>query len=363
MNHKQKVFNGLLVGYDAVDTPPEYSPSLSNVDTFTKGALKNIKGIEKYNSVNFGNPIVAIHQLNGHIFSLSGSKLYEGDPTPSWTTLGGFASPRGIYYDSASEFIYVVHGGDSGQITKTKIDGTDRIDYYEASGEGRLRYPCGIDYDPATEFIYVADYDNHRIVKTKIDGTGFVSLGSEGSGEGQFLNPSDVYYDPATEYLYIADRRNYRVVKTKIDGTGWTTYGSSGYGVGKFSGFLDGLYYDPVSEFIYVMAGFEGSTYNKELIKTKLDGSWTGWTTLGGFLASHCLHYDPASEFIYTTQGGDYAIIKTKIDGTGWVTYGTDGSGVGQFFHPYGIFYDSNTKEIYVTGNNNRIVKTNAGWA
>ena len=264
MNHKQKVFNGLLVGYDAVDTPPEYSPSLSNVDTFTKGALKNIKGIEKYNSVNFGNPIVAIHQLNGHIFSLSGSKLYEGDPTPSWTTLGGFASPRGIYYDSASEFIYVVHGGDSGQITKTKIDGTDRIDYYEASGEGRLRYPQGLHYDPASEFIYVADSGNDRIVKTKIDGSDFVSLGTEGIGDGQFYSPSGIYYDPATEFIYVVDYGD-RIVKTKIDGTGWTTYGSLGSGTGQFSSPY-GIYYDSNTKEIYVTDG------NDRIVKTN-----AGW--------------------------------------------------------------------------------------
>ena len=77
MPHKQKVFNGLLVGYDAVDTPPEYSPDCANVDTFTKGALKNITGIEKQHTTAFGSAIIAVHQLNGHEFCLSGSKLYK----------------------------------------------------------------------------------------------------------------------------------------------------------------------------------------------------------------------------------------------------------------------------------------------
>ena len=77
MAHKQKVFNGLLVGYDAVDTPPEYSPSLSNVDTFTKGALKNITGIEKQHTTAFGSAIIAVHQLNGHEFALEGTKLWR----------------------------------------------------------------------------------------------------------------------------------------------------------------------------------------------------------------------------------------------------------------------------------------------
>ena len=77
MAHKQKVFNGLLVGYDAVDTPPEYSPDCANVDTFTKGALKNIKGIEKQHTTAFGSAIIAVHQLNGHEFCLAGTKLYK----------------------------------------------------------------------------------------------------------------------------------------------------------------------------------------------------------------------------------------------------------------------------------------------
>jgi len=77
MAHKQKVFNGLLVKLDKVDMPPEYSPDCANADTFTKGALKNIKGIEKQHTTAFGSAIIAVHQLNGHEFCLSGSKLYK----------------------------------------------------------------------------------------------------------------------------------------------------------------------------------------------------------------------------------------------------------------------------------------------
>ena len=77
MAHKQKVFNGLLVKLDKVDMPPEYSPDLANTDTFTKGALKNIEGIEKQHTTAFGSAIIAVHQLNGHEFCLSGSKLYK----------------------------------------------------------------------------------------------------------------------------------------------------------------------------------------------------------------------------------------------------------------------------------------------
>ena len=77
MNHKQKVFNGLLVKLDPVDNPPNYSVDCANVDTFTKGALKNITGTVKQHTTAFGSSIIAVHQLNGEAFCLSGSKLYK----------------------------------------------------------------------------------------------------------------------------------------------------------------------------------------------------------------------------------------------------------------------------------------------
>ena len=77
MAHKQKVFNGLMVRFDKVDMKPEYSPDCANADTFTKGALKNITGIEKQHTTAFDSAIIAVHQLNGHEFCLSGSKLYK----------------------------------------------------------------------------------------------------------------------------------------------------------------------------------------------------------------------------------------------------------------------------------------------
>jgi len=77
MAHKQKVFNGLLVKLDKVDMPPEYSPDCANADTFTKGALKNITGIEKQHTTAFGSAIIAVHQLNGHEFALEGTKLWR----------------------------------------------------------------------------------------------------------------------------------------------------------------------------------------------------------------------------------------------------------------------------------------------
>ena len=77
MAHKQKIFSGLMVRFDKVDMKPTHSPDCANADTFTKGALKNIKGTEKQHTTAFGSSIIAVHQLNGHEFCLSGSKLYK----------------------------------------------------------------------------------------------------------------------------------------------------------------------------------------------------------------------------------------------------------------------------------------------
>jgi DNA-binding beta-propeller fold protein YncE len=103
--------------------------------------------------------------------------------------------------------------------------------------------PMGIAYDSANDYVYVADSGNNRIVKTKMDGTGWIAYGELGSTVGKFNNPSSIFYDTVGGYLYIADTGNTRIVKTKMDGTGWTTYGASGTGVGQFSS-PRGIYYD-----------------------------------------------------------------------------------------------------------------------
>ena len=66
-----------MVRFDKVDMKPTHTPDCANVDTFTKGALKNITGTEKQHTTAFDSSIIAVHQLNGHEFCLSGSKLYK----------------------------------------------------------------------------------------------------------------------------------------------------------------------------------------------------------------------------------------------------------------------------------------------
>ncbi len=271
----------------------------------------------------------------------------DGSAVADWTTygsrgigIGQFYEIKGIHYDPASGFIYVADCHND-RIVKTKIDGTGWTTL------GGFNKPIGIYYDSASGFIYVGNANSNNIVKTKIDGTGWTTLGG-------FSEPRGIYYDSASEFIYVIQA--HLIIKTKIDGTGWTTYGSQGSGVGQFS-YPSGIHYDPASGFIYV------ADYNNgRIVKTKIDG--TGWTTLGGFNKPRGIHYDPASGFIYVADYSNDHIVKTKIDGTGWTTYGSQGSGVGQFHSPFDIAYDPASGFIYVADYyyNDRIVKTDAGW-
>jgi len=62
------------------------------------------------------------------------------------------------------------------------------------SGKGQFNYPCGIHYDSGSDFIYVADWTNHRIVKTMLNGTGWTTYGTYGTGTGEFYYPCDIIY-------------------------------------------------------------------------------------------------------------------------------------------------------------------------
>ena len=158
-----KVFQALSVKDHPTIISDKKSPDLSNVRIDNPlGALSNMEGTEKYNSVGFGASIVAIHQLNGHIFSLSGSKLYEGYPTyasaPSanagadqskdtsdTVTLDGSASERAVSYlwtqtsgttvtlsdATAEKPTFTMPSGDvtfSLKVTNFRGDDTDTVD-------------------------------------------------------------------------------------------------------------------------------------------------------------------------------------------------------------------------------------------
>jgi hypothetical protein len=220
-----------------------------------------------------------------------------------------------------------------------------------------------LDHGP---FVFVADTYNHRIIKTRMDGTGWTSLGTKGSGVGQFDNPFGISYDSTTGFIYVADYWNHRIVKTKIDGSGWTTYGTVGNsGVGKFN-LPRGISYDSNTAYVYV-----AEWHNSRIIRTKMDG--TGWATLGTegngtleFYGPCGVSPDTNTGFIYVADTLNDRIVKTRMDGSGWTTYGTSGNGVGHFDIPWGISYDNNTGYIYIgDAQHSYIVKTKmdgSGW-
>ncbi|MDD3735220.1 MAG: hypothetical protein PHO31_01965, partial [Candidatus Pacebacteria bacterium] len=81
---------------------------------------------------------------------------------------------------------------------KAEIEMKFQLPYDLLGDRGKLQFssPSGIFYDSSSDFIYVADTSNNRIVKTKIDGTGWQTLGgpSSGSGQGQFYSPQGIFY-------------------------------------------------------------------------------------------------------------------------------------------------------------------------
>ena len=282
-------------------------------------------------------------------------------------SVGKFYYNRKIFYDSASAYYYISDYYNH-RIIKTKIDGTGwTVLGSFGNGIDQFYYPNGIYYDASTDFIYVADTSNNRIVRTKIDGTGWSTFGVGGStGIGKFSAPYDLDYDAASGYLYIADYGNFRLVKTKFDGTGWTTLGSSTITDPHRGGYF-GINYDPIGDYIYTT-----DYLNHRIIKTKIDG--TGWTVLGTqgsgagqFYLPTGIHYDSNDDSVIVADYGNSRIVKTKIDGTGWATYGASGSGVGKFSSASGLDFDPATNFIYVSDyGNSRIVKTKidgTGWA
>lgn len=141
--------------------------------------------------------------------------------------IGQFSNPGGICFDSATGYIYIVDSGNN-RIVRTMMDGTGWMSFGTlGSNIGQFSNPSGICLDLATGYIYVADSGNNRMIRTKIDGTGWMSFGTLGSNIGQFNHPTALFYDASTQFIYVTDSGNSRIVRTKMDGTGWMSYGQA----------------------------------------------------------------------------------------------------------------------------------------
>ena len=174
------------------------------------------------------------------------------------------------------------------------------------------------------------------------------SYGSYGTGVGQFKSPrGKIAYDNTTGYLIIGDTGNHRIVKTKMDGTGWTTFGSYGTGINQFD-HPETIIKEPLTDYFYVL-----DTYNTRIVKTDMTGSifqTLNYKKLGGFsnvsVAYDSMDYDSDTGYFYLTDFYNYRIFKTKFDGSG-VQYTNRTSTYFPYGNPVGCNYNKITGDIY----------------
>ena len=127
-----------------------------------------------------------------------GSKTAQNDGTPAEIVNPGYGGAGGAVKASAGQTLkYEL--ADSLDKEKGEIEMKFKLPY-DLGGDhstGKVNRPNGVDYDSSSGYIYIADSENNRIVKTKIDGTGWTTFGSEGSGAGEFSRPVGIHYDSA----------------------------------------------------------------------------------------------------------------------------------------------------------------------
>ncbi len=270
----------------------------------------------------------------------------------------------GVFYDQAHGDVYV---SDSlaNRIIRTKMDGTGWTTLGSlGSGTNQFRDPRGIYFDGT--YVYVTDTGNHRVVKTKMDGSVWQTIGSQGTGDKQLYYPRGIWVDGTN--LYIPDTANNRIVKTSTDMTGnvWTTLGTAGIGPKQLL--------TPRGVVVNGTDLYIADTANNRIVKTSTDMTGNVWTTLGTagsgakqFRGPRGISLNTTTNDLYVADDGNNRIVKTQIDGSGWTTYGSFGNGTGQFFYPRGISFDnSGSGDVYVADTfNDRIVKTKidgTGW-
>jgi sugar lactone lactonase YvrE len=259
-----------------------------------------------------------------------------------------------LHYEDES---LLIADTNNNRLVKTRKNGTGWATFgTNGLGIGQFSVPSGLTYDKNTGYIYVTDYASHRIIKTKWGGSGWATYGTLGvytSGKGYFYHPNGISFDSSTDFIYVTDVANNRIVKTMMNGSGWTTLGNftPGTGVKQFY-FPSGIYYDKTKDDLYI-----SDSGNSRIIKTKMNGN--GWTTLSSFNYPNDIQYDSGSGFIYVADTNNNCIVKTMINGSGLSAYGSYGNATGQFLFPQGVYYDNTNGYVYVADTGNcRIVKT-----
>lgn len=100
-------------------------------------------------------------------------------------------------------------------------------------------HPDGIEVDPTKGYFYWTDMGPHRvgedffepdgrILRCRLDGTEMTQL----VGSGALYTPKQLQLDPNSQVLYWCDREGGRVMRSKIDGSGLVTLVERGKGTG-----------------------------------------------------------------------------------------------------------------------------------
>jgi len=275
----------------------------SGLRTRDSGALSavsaryiQISALDRYTSPSVSE--VSIYNTSGAI--ISNGITPTADYAPSFGSLGlitdGIFATEGTAYNNATYAVQHMYSTSNGS-------GVGEFNYY---GGGHIWY------DANTDFVYTSDLGNGRVVKTKMDGTGWTALGG-------FYNPRGVYYDSTTNYLYIGDYNNHRIVKTQIDGTGWWASSTSPYAKEKVlysaqSTDDSRLVYDVASRKLRFYLAYSNKAQFVETPTLSLtDGSW--YTVKASFnKAAHTLSID---------LNGVNQVTQTYDTDWGSLSYGT----------------------------------------
>ena len=318
MGFDVSVFKGIDSSKSPLVMDKENAIDISNlrIDNPAGALSSNLLGNEKWHSLGVGNPIQAIFQLQKHGYTSVEDTLFY--LAKNGTTARWFFGKMNWYY--INEYLTFGSYG-SGD------------DQFNLSGN-----MAGIKYDDG--YVYVTDYNNHRVVRCKMDGSEFDTIGTFhlapfSSGEMRYPMTLTIVGD----YPYICCSNTY-LIKTEKDMSGVTWDVTN---LSSVIAAIKGVCYDSVNEkLVYV-----GTSYT--MARSNLDGSspeaWSFFTVLSIAFAATCVVFDPDTEFYYVgaSSGGSNLLIKTKWNGA---EYSTRYCNLGRAVN--GIARDSNTGLIYI---------------
>lgn len=247
----------------------------------------------------------------------------------TWLALGGngsgagqFNGPRHCWYDSASEYFYVADAGNN-RVVKTKIDGTGWATTPATIGGKAVDYPYGCYYDAASDLCYFTNADTGTIMRwnfTASAGAVFSTMtGLPGGSPTTFDGPRGIFLSGTT--LYIADggtetTSTYpRVVSCPWGGAGASEIGGT-VGSGEFEFNVPrSVWFDAATDFLYIT-----DRDNNRIVRTKMDGSC--WAELGGFDEPRGCFYDTVSRYIFTSDTAASVLRRRDIMGDGAINFG-----------------------------------------